>query len=469
MDKLNLSLQENIITLLCFFNDEAVFVRNSIDLELFDSSIYRDIANHAIHYIDQFDKAPNDHIADLLEAQLNDKNIKKAKLYEDVLHSLYGLKEGLNTEYVLSQLTTFVRQQQLKSGITEAVKAVKNGDLDTAENVLGEALKYDLHAFEPGTFMHDTANSLDFLRHQNSGLVTGIGELDKRGLGPARKELQVFLAPPKSGKTWYLVHLGKLAAMQGKKVMHITLEMSEPKMLQRYFQSFFSITTRKVTDLPVTVLEKDDEGTLIGIDSDYINRPAFSDDNVKQLLLSKVGAFGTQFQILVKQFPTSSLTIKHLKAYLDTVERAYKFVPDLLIVDYADLMKLDSNNLRADTGRVYKELRGLAVERNIAAATASQSNRAGLDAKVITEAHLAEDFSKAAIADMVMTYNQTQHERRLGLARLFVALGRNDEDKFSILITQNYSVGQFCLDSIFMKEDYWEQIDDSEPDDGEDD
>jgi len=469
MDKLNSSLQENIITLLCFFDDQAVFIRNSVELELFDSSIYRDIAKQAIDYIDKFEKAPNDHIADLLEDRLTDKNKKKARLYEDILHNLYGLKEGLNVEYVLSQLTTFIRQQKLKAGITEAVKAVKNGDLDAAENVLGAAMKYDLHAFEPGTFFDDSANSLGFLNHLDSGYLTGISEIDKRGLGPARKELQVYIGPPKSGKTWYLVHLGKLGAMQELKVLHVTLEMSETKMLQRYYQSFFSITKRQVKDLPVTVLKKDDAGSLIEIDSDYLNRPAFEDPDIKKLLRSKIGAFGKQFKILVKQFPTGQLTIQGLKVYLDTLERSHSFVADLLIVDYADLMKIDSSNVRADTGRIYKDLRGIAVERNIAVVTASQSNRAALDAKIITDAHFAEDYSKAAIADMVMSYNQTQHERRLGLARLFVALGRNDEDKFSILISQSYAMGQFCIDSVFMKEAYWEQIDESEPEDGGDD
>ena len=71
---------------------------------------------------------------------------------------------------------------------------------------------------------------------------------------------------------------------------------------------------------------------------------------------------------------------------------------------------------------------------------------------------VAEDWSKIATADNVLTYSQTKYERPLGLARLFVSNGRNDEDKFEILILQSYAIGQFCLDSTYMYNQYWAKI-----------
>lgn len=133
----------------------------------------------------------------------------------------------------------------------------------------------------------------------------------------------------------------------------------------------------------------------------------------------------------------------------------------MLIVDYADLMYLDAAHLRVDTGRVYKELRGLAVEYNIAVVTASQANRVGESVKLLTRKHLAEDFSKVAISDNVVTYNQTVREAKLGLARLYVDKARNDRRGDTVLITQNYNSGQFCLDSALLSgnhEDMLEEV-----------
>jgi hypothetical protein len=134
-------------------------------------------------------------------------------------------------------------------------------------------------------------------------------------------------------------------------------------------------------------------------------------------------------------------------------------VPDMLIIDYPDLMKMDAKNIRTDTGIIYKELRGLFVRRNIAGVVASQGNRSSMNAKVVRDDQIAEDVSKIATADTVITYSQTEQEKKLGLARLFVSNVRNDEDKYMILISQCYSAGQFALDSTLMLSDYNDIID----------
>jgi replicative DNA helicase len=131
-----------------------------------------------------------------------------------------------------------------------------------------------------------------------------------------------------------------------------------------------------------------------------------------------------------------------------------------LIIDYADLMAIDPKNLRIDTGRLCKELRGLAVEYNLALITASQANRVGDGVKILTRNHLAEDYSKVAIADNLITLNQTKEEYQMGLMRLYVDKGRNDRHGDQILLAQNYDMGQFCLDSVRINQDYWPMMED---------
>jgi hypothetical protein len=89
---------------------------------------------------------------------------------------------------------------------------------------------------------------------------------------------------------------------------------------------------------------------------------------------------------------------------------------------------------------------------------ASQGNREAATSKLVTGEMASEDYSKIATADNVITYSQTLQEKALGLARIFVSQGRNDEDKFVSLITQSYATGQFCLDSTLMLSDYWDFV-----------
>lgn len=458
VDNISGALQENLLVLLCFSEENAVFVRHAINVDLFESAVYKEIASNAVNYIDSFNTPPKEHLPDILEHILEGSDKKKAGLYENVLHALYEASNDINDEYVISRIQKFNRQQTLKAGITKAVKFVSDGDLDEAELAMSESLKYDQNSFNHGVFLTDTSQSLKFLDEVGVSFSTGIKALDDYGLGPARKELHVFIAPPKRGKTWWLIHLAKFALLNRLKVLHISLEMSETRILQRYCQSLFSISKRKSEEIVVPKFILDSSGDLSGIGFDTLERDSFADKNVRKKLSKKIGKMQKSLPLLVKQFPTNTLTIPALKSYMDMLERSHKFVPDLLIVDYADIMKVGVDNIRAETGHIYKDLRAIAVERNIGVATASQSNRTGADVRIIKDLHVADDYSKIGTADCVLTYNQTEEEKQLGLARLYVADGRNDRDKFSILMSQNYGIGQFCLDSLEIKSDYWDML-----------
>ena len=50
-------------------------------------------------------------------------------------------------------------------------------------------------------------------------------------------------------------------------------------------------------------------------------------------------------------------------------------------------------------------------------------------------------------------------EKKLGLARLFVAAGRNDQDGFTVVISQQYGLGAFVIDSAILSDGYWKHLD----------
>ena len=68
---------------------------------------------------------------------------------------------------------------------------------------------------------------------------------------------------------------------------------------------------------------------------------------------------------------------------------------------------------------------------------------------------IGEDFSQTQTLDIGLVYRQTKMEASLGLARILVADARDVSAGWEVLIAQNYSMGQFCVDSIRMRENYW--------------
>ena len=466
-DSMNSNLQENVLTVLCFHSDAAKIIRGYLTPDLFESAVFQEIAEKAMDFLDQFGTAVGEHLPDVLENTLGKAEERKKRLYENTLVNLFGFKDSVNIEYTLSQLTKFVRQQKLKQSLTSAVKFVQENDLDQAEAALSSHLKTSLEVFDGGLFFADIPKRYGKIFGEHAtAFSTGIAPMDELGIGPNRKELFTILTLPNKGKSWMMIHLAKFGLLQRLKVLYLTLEMSEDKIAGRFLQNLFSISKREA-DLQVTLLKKDALGRFSDMDFVKIKRPHLQDPDITKFLNKKISQLGSRLPLVIKQFPTAQLTIRGLESYLDLLERSHNFVPDMICVDYADLMQIDSAQLRVDTGRLYKELRGLAVDRNCAIVTASQSNRQGMKDKWITMENFAEDFSKAGISDIVLSYNQTGPEYKLGLARLFLPKVRDEAKEQAILISQNYNIGQFCIDSIKMEDVYWEQLK-AKANDGED-
>lgn len=464
-------LGENLLTLLSFDDTRALIIRNTVDLDLFGGQ-HRVIASRIYNYIDKYKAAPKAHLSDILEDKLTSDNKREVQLYEDILSSIHEASEGINAEYAMSQLENYIKRQSYRSIAVDLVKALQKDteeSLEEAAQLISKAQHNSLSLFDPGTRLSDPEKALEFLDRERVTFPTGIPELDKRGFGPTRKEQWLFIAPTGKGKTWGLIHLAKMSVMQRLKVSHITLEVREDIAAQRYFQALFAMAKRDEV-LKAVKFKKDELGRIIDYDSISV-KPSISmdDPHIKEKLLKRINKWKDRIlkNIIIKEFPTGSLTVQNLEAYLDNLEQQDGFIPDLLIVDYPDLMKLDADNYRISLGRTFIGLRGLAVARNIALAVVTQGNRDSSKAKKVDSSHVAEDWSKIAGSDVVITYSQTGAEKSLGLARLFVAKGRNDQDGITVVISQQYGIGNFVVDSTIMKGNYFEMLPQGENDDGD--
>lgn len=452
------SLTENLIVLLAYEDKYALTIRNTVALELYGGP-YRLIAQRVYHYLDRFRTPPKDHLPDLLADTL-ERTGREASLYADILEAIVASAPAINAEYVMAQLETFIKRQTLRTLTVDLHKALQRDteqSLEEAEKLLASSNRITLSVFDPGIRLNDKSRALNFLDIQGGAFPTGIYEFDKRGFGPTRKELFLYVANTKTGKTWALIHLAKIALMHRVKVLHLTLELSAERTAQRYFQVLFGVAKRN-EPLNVTTFKKDQLGRLVDFDDKRIMpRLSFDDPNIRAKLERRItrGSKRMLDRIVIKEFPTGALTVGQMEAYMDNLEATQNFIPDLLIIDYPDLMKLDKDNYRLALDETFKNIRGVLVRRNIAGAAVSQSHRAAASSKLVRADNVAEAYSKIQHADTTVTYTQTPQERQLGLARLHVAAGRNDEDKITVIISQQLAIGGFCMDSVLMTGNYF--------------
>lgn len=464
MQKLTQSLQESVLTLICTSDIEGAIAANLVGSDYFEGA-YEDIAIRAISYHNKFGKAPGTaHLDDLFDQVLSDPKNKKRRLYTQILEGIMDQAKGLNTKYVLSRANDFLRQQNLKAAVLDAAEQYERGGDDLVANVekiLRGALTFSPEPMDSGTFLNDRERAIAYLTtKKHVSYKLGIPELDRYDINPTVGKAFGFMAPAKRGKTWFCIEAGVKAMMANAKVVHISLEMSEEELLQRYHQRLFAIAKRNEA-IETTIMEFDELNRLSAFAPKTIKpKLDFEDPDIGRKILKKMDQWGSKFgRLVVKQFPTSSLSIQGLEAYLDGLELAHGFIPNMLIVDYPRIMKLDRRqDRRVAIGMMHEELRGVAVKRNLALVEPIQGNRESESGKA-NATNIGEDYSIGQTVDFLVIYNQTVMEKDAGLARLLVNFVRSDKSDFQVIITQNYGMGQFCTASALMpSQSYWKRL-----------
>ncbi len=459
------SLEDNILTMLVHSAEHSANIAMQIAPDLFSTPKYRTIAQKATDYILVYGKPPGVHMRDLLERELN-RGDDDGKMFSRHCEDMDTLLPDLNADYVLTELARFIASRKLAQAIEEADEHLRAGDIEGAERALYQ--RDVAQSSSPGIWLHDAEAMLAWMNVPESDYFTsGIDALDVRGIRPARGELFLIIGAKKIGKSWWAIEIGKQNIQRRKKVLHITLENSEEITAKRYIQALFAMTPSQTETVRYPIFKRDQLGRFTTIDYDQRVAEGITAETAPRIA-KKLRAFKSRSRLLMKQFPTGSLTIAQLEAHLDHLARNENFRPDLVVLDSINRMSINSDKIRTDLGQLAIKLRGVAVKRNIAIVTTTHSNRAGDSAKVVSGAqHVGEDYSLTGTADTVCTISRTKQEREAGRARIFVDAARNAEDKWLAMISQNFMTGQFAIDSVYMAKHVEQEVErlDAENDD----
>ena len=290
-------------------------------------------------------------------------SIKVKEITNDVLRTTiithlkdsYKQLDAPDLEFVKEQTIKFCKNQLLKAAIMDSVELLKRGEFDQIKLKIDEAMKAGLER----SIGHDYKDEIDarYLESVRNTVTTGwpvIDDIADGGLG--KGELGVMVAPSGIGKSWALVNVGAAAIKAGLNVIHYTLELNEAYVGLRY------------------------DAVMSGIQAQELK---YHIEEVKTIVGKLPG------KLIVKYYPTKGATVNSLASHLEKC-RMQGFEPDLIICDYADLLRGHGKEVRHELGNIYEDLRGLAGEHEIPVWTASQANRSSLSDDIIG----AENISK---------------------------------------------------------------------------
>ncbi|HQJ90480.1 MAG TPA: hypothetical protein PLB70_07680 [Paludibacteraceae bacterium] len=117
-----------------------------------------------------------------------------------------------------------------------------------------------------------------------------------------------------------------------------------------------------------------------------------------------------------------TLTVKQIEALLDTWERQEQFVPDVIVIDYADLLTTEEHlEERPRQNKIWKGLRRLSQQKNQPlVVTATQANAQAYLRDRLRREHFSEDKRKYAHCTAMWGLNQDvkDREKHIGIMRL---------------------------------------------------
>ena len=125
--------------------------------------------------------------------------------------------------------------------------------------------------------------------------------------------------------------------------------------------------------------------------------------------------------LYIREYPAGQATVNTIHAHLEQCKQQ-NIEPDLVIIDYADLMTSHTSKEKRDKlDDIYTNLRGLATQMKLPIWTASQTNRSGLSAEVITMEQISEAFNKCFVSDFIFSISRTTEDKMGNTGRVFIA------------------------------------------------
>jgi len=446
------SLQQALLALICFSEESATLISRRVKVESFLGRQNKLLATTALEYLASYGRPPGQQLEFLLEKEL--RRGEDGKLLGQTLDLIRDQLSGIQVDFILKELDSFEEIQRTTTAAQQALEELAQGNLEKAKESLSAIKVVPSAKLSDGIWLADSKKMLSFLDKTDTDYFSsGIEAIDEVGARPERKTLTIMIAPTGRGKSWFLVGCAKAAIQYHNTACVITLELNQEKWAKRLVQSIFSLSQYEVKEIRVPIFD-----TSTGI-SQIQFRDLVRDPVIKKRkeIAQRLADFNTK--IILKEFPSGTLTLSGLHNYLDYLEKEENFKPDELLLDYAQLMKLDVDNLRIAVGRLTVGLRGLATERNLAVITACQGSKDSDTARVVDRSHAAEDWSQIGTADIVYTMSQTPSEKKLGLSRILIAKSRDSSDRVMVLNSQSYMIGQYSIDSIVMSTDVMQEVD----------
>jgi len=399
--------QTKVISSLLTHKEFLVNIHDIISEEYFDNSAHKWVISEILKYYDKYHTTPS---MEVLKVQVKkiDNEVLQLSIKEQLKEAYKASDDDL--AYVEEEFSNFCKNQQLKKALLTSVDLLNAGDYDSIRNLVDNALKA---GGDKNLGLEYSKDIQSRYREENRIPIPTpwvlFNDLLQGGLGEG--DFGLIFGNPGGGKSWTLIALGAHAVQLGFNVVHYTLELGEDYVGRRY------------------------DACLTGIP---VNNIMNFKEQVEKEVLELPG------NLVIKEYSPGKASISTIESHIQKcIDLDFK--PDLVIIDYVDLLRSKRNNRerKDEIDDIYLSTKGLARELKLPIWSVSQVNRAGAKDDVIEGDKAAGSYDKVMITDVAISLSRKKEDKVAGTGRFHIMKNRYGGDGMTFGAKIDTSTGRF--------------------------
>jgi replicative DNA helicase len=389
------------------------------------------IAQWCLNYYERYDKAPMRNIESLFEhwsEKTSDETTVNlvSKFLASLSDEYADLKQESNGDYLIDIAARYFNQVLIERLMEDVEENISVGRAERAHDLLISYNKYDMGVGEGIDVLHDTEAMREaFNTERNETLIQFPGALGKFFRDTLeRGNFVSFMGKKGVGKSWWLLNMAFQAMLQRRKVAMFELGDMGKKKTMRRLMIRVTKHPRYAEDVYVpTKIWYDKKKRKVQRDfelKEFTKRLSWrrAKKECEKIMTKSVKSKESYFKLSCHH--NSTLSVDGISSVLQDWERIYSWTPDVIVIDYADILSMQYRGIegRDSINETWKRLRTLSQRQHALVVTATQSDAASYDKGTLGMGNFSDDRRKIDSVRGMVGINQTEREKKRGLMRL---------------------------------------------------
>lgn len=369
-------IEQTILNNLMTNEEYARRVLPYLEVDYFDNPAYNTVFNAVKEHINKYNKLPTKETieVDVSKLKLPHKN-EAIKILKDLTE-----EQADNFDWLIDATEAFCQEQAIQLAVIKSVEIIKdekqpNGAIP---KILEDALAVSFSTDVGHDYLDDAEARWEFYHAAKKRVPFDIDLLnDITDGGVANKTLTVLAGATGFGKTALMCHFAASQLVMGKNVLYITMEMARELVAERIDANLLDVSLKELRKIPKSTF----------------------DARLERIRSKTAG------KLKIQEYAPGTAGAGNFRHLLHELRIKKNFVPDIIYVDYVNLVASSRVKMSANMGMylyvkmVAEELRAIGVDYDLPLITATQINRSGFEDSDPGMQHTAESFGLPATAD----------------------------------------------------------------------